>query len=230
MSCCPRRSSAYPWPIYMEGKVFPVGVHEPEYVSYRMRELYHHAVSAAVRDMLGVGLDIVTDGGQYYENELATSTPSCSTRWPTSSTATPGTATRIQVGAFDLPIYKPTVLGDVAWRRPVFKPVVEAVREETTYYEGWNASLGPATLSASSTTSTTMTSRRCPRTSQRRKRGVQGTRAARRGLYQTPSRSPSSSPRTGLSRRSTPRSRVSMPTRSCISAMATKRGSPAFSI
>src|SRR3954451_2456839 len=60
---------AYPRPIYMEGKVFPVGVHEPEYVSYRMRELYHHAVSAAVRDMLGVGLDIVTDGGQYYENE-----------------------------------------------------------------------------------------------------------------------------------------------------------------
>jgi 5-methyltetrahydropteroyltriglutamate--homocysteine methyltransferase len=58
---------------------------------------------------------------------------------------------RIQVGAFDLPIYKPTVLADIAWRRPVFKPVVEAVRETTAAPLKVNASIGPATLAALST-------------------------------------------------------------------------------
>jgi 5-methyltetrahydropteroyltriglutamate--homocysteine methyltransferase len=142
---------AYPRPIYMEGKVFPVGVHEPEYVSYRMRELYHHAVSAAVRDMLGVGLDIVTDGGQYYENETGYEYAELFHAMAHKLDGYAGYGDRIQVGAFDLPIYKPTVLGDVAWRRPVFKPVVEAVREETDAPLKVNASLGPATLSALST-------------------------------------------------------------------------------
>jgi 5-methyltetrahydropteroyltriglutamate--homocysteine methyltransferase len=58
---------------------------------------------------------------------------------------------RIQVGAFDLPIYKPTVLADIAWRRPVFKPIVEAVRETTDAPLKVNASIGPATLAALST-------------------------------------------------------------------------------
>ena len=142
---------AYPRPIYMEGKVFPVGVHEPEYVSYRMRELYHHAVSAAVRDMLGVGLDIVTDGGQYYENETGYEYAGAVHAMAHKLDGYAGYGDRIQVGAFDLPIYKPTVLGDVAWRRPVFKPVVEAVREDNDAPLKVNASLGPATLSALST-------------------------------------------------------------------------------
>lgn len=142
---------AYPRPIYMEGKVFPVGVHEPEYVSYRMRELYQHAVSAAVHDMLDVGLDIVTDGGQYYENETGYEYAELFHAMAHKLDGYAGYGDRIQVGTFDLPIYKPTVLGDVAWRRPVFKPVAEAVRDVTDAPLKINASLGPATLSALST-------------------------------------------------------------------------------
>ena len=40
---------AYPRPIFMEGKVFGEGVHAPEFPSYRMRELYRHAVALAVK-------------------------------------------------------------------------------------------------------------------------------------------------------------------------------------
>jgi 5-methyltetrahydropteroyltriglutamate--homocysteine methyltransferase len=52
----------------MQGKVFSEGVHASEFPGYRMRELYRHSVALAVKDMADAGLDIVTDGGQHYEN------------------------------------------------------------------------------------------------------------------------------------------------------------------
>lgn len=142
---------AYPRPIFMEGRVFPVGVHAGEFTDYRARELYHHAVSSAVHDMLDVGLDILTDGGQYYENETGYEYAELFHVMAHKLEGYAGYGDRIQVGAFDLPIYKPTVLGDIAWRRPVFKPVAEAVRAVTDAPLKINASLGPATLAALST-------------------------------------------------------------------------------
>jgi 5-methyltetrahydropteroyltriglutamate--homocysteine methyltransferase len=142
---------AYPRPIFMEGRVFPVGVNAGEFTDYRARELYHHAVSSAVHDMLDVGLDILTDGGQYYENETGYEYAELFHVMAHKLEGYAGYGDRIQVGAFDLPIYKPTVLGDIAWRRPVFKPVAEAVRAVTDAPLKINASLGPATLAALST-------------------------------------------------------------------------------
>lgn len=142
---------AYPRPIFMEGKVFPVGEHAPEYESYRKRELYMHAVELAVRDMLGAGLDIVTDGGQYYENETGYEYAELFHIMAHRLKGYAGYGDRIQVGAFDLPIYKPTVIGDVSWVRPVMKPVAEAVRDVTDAPLKVNVSLGPATLAALST-------------------------------------------------------------------------------
>lgn len=142
---------AYPRPIFLEGRVLPIGVHAPEFVDYRARELYHHAVSLAVHDMLDVGLDVVTDGGQYYENETGYEYAELFHAMAHKLDGYAGYGDRIQVGAFDLPIYKPTVIGDVAWRRPVFKPIAEAVRLVTDAPLKVNASLGPATLAALST-------------------------------------------------------------------------------
>ena len=142
---------AYPRPIFMEGRVFPVGVHEPEFTGFRARELYQHSVSLAVHDMLDVGLDIVTDGGQYYENETGYEYAELFHVMAHKLEGYYGYGDRIQVGAFDLPIYKPTVLSDVSWQRPVFKPVAEAVREVTDAPLKVNASIGPATLAALST-------------------------------------------------------------------------------
>jgi 5-methyltetrahydropteroyltriglutamate--homocysteine methyltransferase len=142
---------AYPRPIFMEGTVFPVGVRAPEFNNFRARELYRHAVSLAVHDMLEAGLDIVTDGGQYYENETGYEYAELFHVMAHKLEGYAAYGDRIQVGAFDLPIYKPSVLEDVAWRRPVFKPVVEAVREVTDAPLKMNTSIGPATLAALST-------------------------------------------------------------------------------
>jgi methionine synthase II (cobalamin-independent) len=142
---------AYPRPIFMEGMVFTVGVDAPEFVSFRARELYRHAVNIAVHDMLDAGLDVVTDGAQYYENETGYEYAELFHVMAHKLQGYAGFGDRIQVGAFDLPIYKPTVLGDVAWRRPVFKPVAEAVRAVTDAPLKVNASIGPATLAALST-------------------------------------------------------------------------------
>lgn len=142
---------AYPRPIFMQGRVFPVGTHAPEFVGFRERELYRHAVSSTVHDMLDAGLDIVTDGGQYYENETGYEYAELFHVMAHKLEGYAGYGERIQVGAFDLPIYKPSVIGDVGWVRPVFKPVLEAVREVTDAPLKVNASIGPATLAALST-------------------------------------------------------------------------------
>jgi 5-methyltetrahydropteroyltriglutamate--homocysteine methyltransferase len=143
---------SYPRPLFMEGKVFgEEGVHAPEFPSYRMRELYRHSVALAIKDMTDAGLDIVTDGGQHYENETDYEYAELFHYMAHRLDGYAPYGDRIQVGAFDLPIYKPTVIGEVGWRRPVFKPVLEAAREATDKPLKINVSLGPATLAALST-------------------------------------------------------------------------------
>lgn len=142
---------SYPRPIFMEGRVFPVGVRAPEFEDFRARELYRHAVDIAVHDLLDAGLDIVSDGAQYYENETGYEYAELFHVMAHKLEGFGGYGDRIQVGAFDLPIYKPSVLGDVVWRRPVFKPVAEAVRAVTDAPLKINTSVGPATLAALST-------------------------------------------------------------------------------
>lgn len=139
---------AYPRPIFMEGKVFGEGVHAPEFPSYRMRELYRHAVALAVKDMTDAGLDIVTDGAQHYENETDYEYAEIFHAFENRLEGVAPYGDRTQVGEFDLPIYRPTVIGPVAWKRPVMKPVVEAVRAATDKPFKMNVSLGPASLAA----------------------------------------------------------------------------------
>ena len=56
---------------------------------------------------------------------------------------------RISAGHFhNLPIYKPTCVGPIGWRRPIFKPMVEAVVEQTDKPDKIQAAVGPATMSA----------------------------------------------------------------------------------
>lgn len=143
---------SYPRPVFLEGRVFAEeGVHSPEFPSYRMRELYRDAVTLATKDMTDAGLDIVTDGGQFYENETDYEYAELFHYMAHRLVGFAPYGDRMQVGAFDLPIYKPTVIGEVGWRRPVFKPVLEAVRAGTDAPLKINVSVGPATLAALST-------------------------------------------------------------------------------
>lgn len=138
----------YPRPIFMEGKVFGEGVHAPEFPSYRMRELYRHAVALAVKDMTDAGLDIVTDGAQHYENETDYEYAEIFHFFENRLDGIAPYGDHTQVAEYDLPIYRPTVLGPVTWKRPVMKPVVEAVRAATDKPFKMNVSLGPASLAA----------------------------------------------------------------------------------
>ena len=135
----------------MQGRVFEDGVHGREFSSMRSRELYHEAIALVVRDQLDAGLDVVTDGGQHYENE---------TNWELSELfytlvhhlegyAPYGDP--VVLGSNHLAVHKPSVLGPVAWRRPIFKPVVESVRAATDAPLKINVGLGPVTMALLST-------------------------------------------------------------------------------
>lgn len=137
---------SYPRPVFMQGPVFGDGVDDREFPSYRMRELYRAAVTLVVKDQEDVGIDIVTDGGQHYENE---------TNWELSELfhtfvhhleGVLPFGDHVVMGSNHLAVYKPTVVGEVAWRRPVFKPVLEAVRAATDKPVKLNVGIGPVTL------------------------------------------------------------------------------------
>jgi 5-methyltetrahydropteroyltriglutamate--homocysteine methyltransferase len=135
----------------MQGKVFSTGVDAPEFPDFRTRELYRHAVSSVVRDQERAGLDIVTDGGQHYENETDYELAELFHYFPHRLEGIAPYGDRIQVGVYDMPIWKPTVTGPIGWRRPVYKPVAEAVRDATDRPMKINLGIGPVTMALLST-------------------------------------------------------------------------------
>jgi 5-methyltetrahydropteroyltriglutamate--homocysteine methyltransferase len=142
---------SYPRPIYMQGRVFDVGTEAQEFPSFRTRELYRSAVAAVVHDQEKIGLDIVTDGGQHYENETDYELSELFHYMPNRLEGIKPWGDRIQVGSYDMPIYKPTIVGEIGWVRPVFKPVVEAVKDVTDKPVKINTGVGPLTMALLST-------------------------------------------------------------------------------
>jgi 5-methyltetrahydropteroyltriglutamate--homocysteine methyltransferase len=142
---------SYPRPIYMQGRVFDTGIDGPEFPSYRTRELYRAAVAAVVRDQEKVGLDIVTDGGQHYENETDYELSELFHYLPNRLSGIMPYGDRIQVGVYDMPIYKPTIVGEIGWHRPIFKAVAEATRDATDLPVKINVGLGPLSMALLST-------------------------------------------------------------------------------
>jgi 5-methyltetrahydropteroyltriglutamate--homocysteine methyltransferase len=135
----------------MEGRVFGEGVDAREFPSYRVRELYHHSVALVTKDMIDAGLDIVVDGGQYYENETNYELAEHHHVMAHRLEGYLPYGDRFVAALFDLPIYKPTVVGPVQWRRPILKPIIEAVRAATDKPFKLHAGIGPVTLAVLST-------------------------------------------------------------------------------
>lgn len=142
---------SFPRPIFMEGKVFDVGVDAPEFRSFRQREFYHAAVAAVVRDQEKAGLDIVTDGGQHYENETNHELSELFHFLPHRMKGYLPYGDRFQVGQYDMPIWLPTIAGPIEWQRPIYKPVIEAVKEATDMPMKINVGVGPVTMAILST-------------------------------------------------------------------------------
>lgn len=143
---------AYPRPLFMQGlKVFTWGVDAPEFPSYWMRETFHDAVALITNDMLGAGLDIVTDGQQHYETETAYEFSELHHYVPSRLEGYEPYGDPIPGDNGDTPVFKPTVTSDVCWARPIAKPIVEAVRDATGAPLKHNLGWGPVVLSDLST-------------------------------------------------------------------------------
>lgn len=143
--------NSLPRPIFMEGRVFLEGVHAREFPSFRVRELYRAAVALAVKDQLDAGLDIVVDGGQYYENETDYEVAEHHHVMAQRLEGYYPYGDRMVAGTFDLPIYKPTALGPIRWQRPILAPIVESVRAATDAPFKLHMGIGPVTLAAITT-------------------------------------------------------------------------------
>ena len=143
--------NSLPRPIFMEGRVFYEGVRARDFPSFRVRELYHHAVALAIKDQQDAGLDVVVDGGQYYENETNYEVAEHHHIVAQRLAGYAPYGERMVAGTFDLPIYKPTAYEPIAWRRPILAPVAEAVRAATDKPFKLHMGIGPVTLAAITT-------------------------------------------------------------------------------
>lgn len=143
--------NSLPRPIFMEGRVFLEGVHAREFPSFRTRELYRAAVALVVKDQQDCGLDIIVDGGQYYENETDYEVAEHHHVIAQRLEGYAPYGDRMVAGTFDLPIHKPTALGSIRWRRPILAPIVESVRAATDRPFKLHMGIGPVTLAAITT-------------------------------------------------------------------------------
>lgn len=122
--------SAFPRPHWLQGRVLGT-LSEPVYRSHSIRVAYEDACKLCALEQEAAGLDVLTDGAQYYEWEapgfqlepifhfipenLAGFTPY----------GPPGDGAKYKA------FYKPTVTGKIEWKRPLFESVVTAMQGAT---------------------------------------------------------------------------------------------------
>jgi 5-methyltetrahydropteroyltriglutamate--homocysteine methyltransferase len=141
---------SYPRALFLRGKVFPpTGVYSPEFPSFEVRTLYRNAVALAMKDMIDAGLDIVTDGCQHYESTTDYEQGEIFHFYLDRLEGFRPYGPNLSAGHFkNVPVYRPTCVGPIGWVRPIFKPIVEAVVEQTDKPNKILAAVGPATMSA----------------------------------------------------------------------------------
>jgi 5-methyltetrahydropteroyltriglutamate--homocysteine methyltransferase len=141
---------SYPRAMFLRGKVFPLtGTHSPEFPSFEARTLYRNAVALAIKDMTDAGLDVVTDGCQHYESDTDYEQGEIFHFYLDRLDGFRPYGSNLSAGHFqNIPVYRPTCVGPVGWVRPIFKPIVEAVVEQTDKPAKIQAAVGPATMSA----------------------------------------------------------------------------------
>ena len=122
--------SAFPRPHWLQGRVLG-SLQETVYRSYNARVTYEDAVKLCAHEQERAGLDILTDGVQYYEWEapgfqlepifhfIPENLGGCRPYGP------PGEG--VKYG----PFYKAVVAEKIEWLRPIFAPVVDAMKLAT---------------------------------------------------------------------------------------------------
>lgn len=137
---------SWPRPLWMRGGVLRESVQDVEYVDMYQRTLYEDAVRLCVKDQDLAGLDIVTDGNQYFQGE----TPYDKVQM---------LLVPLRLGGFraygppgDEPgmeqYFRPVVGDKVRWVRPVMGPVLAATTLATDKPFKININSGPATVAS----------------------------------------------------------------------------------
>ena len=140
---------SYPRPVFLQGKVFPRRRALPGVPELPDPRHYRNAVALAIKDMTDAGLDVVTDGCQHYESDSDYEQGEIFHFYLDRLEGFVPYGDNITAGHFqDVPVYKPTCLGPIGWRRPIFKPIVEAIVQQTDKPVKIQAAVGPATMSA----------------------------------------------------------------------------------
>ncbi len=122
--------SAFPRPHWLQGRVLG-SLNEPVYRSHNLRVTYEDACKLCAREQEEAGLDILTDGAQYYEWEAPGFQLEPIFHYITENLGgftpygPPGD------GAKYKPFYKANVVSKVTWVRSLFEPVVNAMQGAT---------------------------------------------------------------------------------------------------
>lgn len=135
---------SWPRPLWLRGGVLRPSPYELDYPDMYQRTLFEDAVRLCVKDQDLAGLDIVTDGNQYFEGE----TPYDKIQMLLvplrmhgfRGYGPPGTVQGMEQ------YFRPVVHDRVRWVRPVFGPVLDAVRIATDKPFKLNINAGPAAV------------------------------------------------------------------------------------
>ncbi len=121
---------ALPRPHWLRGRVFGT-LSEPVYRSHELRVTYEDAIKLCAYEQEKAGLDILTDGHQYYEWEAPGFQLEPIFHFVPENLAgfelygPPGDGVKYK------PFYKPVVSGKIRWVRPMFEGVVTAMQNAT---------------------------------------------------------------------------------------------------
>ena len=135
---------SWPRPLWMRGGVLRESVHEVDYADMYQRALYEDAVRLCVKDQDLAGLDIVTDGNQYFQGE----TPYDKVQMLLVPLRLNGFRAYGPAGNVSgtEQYFRPIVAEKVSWVRPILGPVLTAMRLATDKPIKININSGPASV------------------------------------------------------------------------------------
>jgi 5-methyltetrahydropteroyltriglutamate--homocysteine methyltransferase len=133
---------SWPRPLWLRGSVLRESVNDLDYVDAFQRTLFEDAVRLCVKDQDLAGLDIVTDGNQYFQGE----TPYDKIQMLLVPLRLQGFRPYGPPGL--MPgmehYFRPIVYDKIRWVRPIFAPALEAMKQATDKPIKININSGPA--------------------------------------------------------------------------------------
>src|SRR5258708_8202817 len=115
---------SYPRPPWLTGKVFGE-FDEPDYIDYGTKERFWDAVQLCVDDQVRAGIDIVSDGQQYFESETMHEYGQVFHFWGHHLKGFKRWGDPIAIDLYKK-FHAPAVVGDIEWVRPIYAPAAEA--------------------------------------------------------------------------------------------------------